>query len=126
MGNCNCENNEVVPDYTKVGFSQPQKTLASADADSVDQLHQQLAADGIMAVNISACASAKYSNGQICFNFPLLGQKCFKAPINIPANATLKICGDVCTNSWHIPKGLKGTLYVNDNSVWTGTIWGSC
>lgn len=135
MSKCQCEK-DVIPDYTKVGFeNQPANANLASDNNNltaennitVEGLKSQLDSAGVQALNLQACVSASYDpkTNKICFNFPIIGQICFPSPINIPIGATLKVCGDVCT-SWGFPKGLKITLYLNNNPVWSGVVWGSC
>lgn len=128
MSKCQCEK-DVIPDYTKVGFeTQPANAnLTSENNITVEGLKSQLNSAGVQALNLQACVSASYdpTTNKICFSFPIIGQICFPSPISIPVGATLKVCGDLCT-SWGIPTGLKITLYLNDNSVWSGVVWGSC
>lgn len=142
MSKCQCEK-DVIPDYTKVGFeNQPANAnLASENTNlttentnlttenniTVEGLKSQLDSAGVQALNLQACVSASYdpTTNKICFSFPIIGQICFPSPISIPIGATLKVCGDLCT-SWGIPTGLKITLYLNNNPVWSGVVWGSC
>lgn len=129
MCDCDKKDQSTVTDFTKHGFASKSATTKVSQistAKSVELFHQSLADQGITALDISACASASLSNGQICFNFPVVGNICFPVPIPLPpVGASLKVCGEVCTK-WVLPTGVKVTLYVNDNAVWTGTVWGSC
>src|SRR5471032_1830 len=129
MSDCNCKNTETIPDFTKEGFSGKQGPLQTSlvtATHTVPSLHQQLADQGVLALDVSACVSASYDGSKICLTFPIIGNICFNAPINIPVGAVLKACGTVCTKWGVIPEGLKITLYLNNNPVWNGVVWGSC
>lgn len=119
-----------VPDFTKEGFRGKTVSFKQTQNDSmlsVQSFHQQLADQGITALDLSACASASLNNGEICFNFPVVGKICFNSPIPLPPiGASLKVCGEVCFKWGVIPEGVKVTLYLDDNPVWNGTVWGSC
>jgi hypothetical protein len=123
MSDCNCKDTQVIPDFTKEGFSK-KGNVGASNMISTASLHQQLAGQGVQALDISACVSATYNGSQICLNFPIIGNICFTAPISIPVNASLKACGSTCGS--FIPTGLKITLYVNDVAMWSGVIWGIC
>jgi hypothetical protein len=128
MCDCDKKDSSTVPDFTKHGFagkSVAMKGSQTGTAHSVESLHKSLAEQGILALDISACVSASLNNGQICFNFPVVGNICFPVPVHLPVDASLKVCGEVCVKLI-VPTGVKVTLYVNDNPVWNGTVWGSC
>jgi hypothetical protein len=130
MSDCNCQNTEIIPDFTREGFDAAANGNGFVDTTTehtVESLHQQFSLDGVQALDLKACVSASYSNGQVCFKFPVIGNVCFKVPVKIPANASLKVCGQVCLKTFPpIPQGLKVTLYVNDKAVWSGVVWGKC
>lgn len=127
MSGCQCDP-QVVPDYTKVGFNgESSNALQSSvkTTNTIESVQNQLSSTNVQALSLSACVGASYRNGDVCFDFPVFGNVCVNVPIGIPANANLRVCGDVCT-TWGIPTGLKITLYVNDQALWSGTVVGSC
>jgi hypothetical protein len=102
-----------VADFTVTGFGP-----AGAAAR-----HPQL--EGVLALKAQFCVSASTApNNQICFSAPIVGQYCITSPVPIPPGAQLKACGETC-GSW-IPTGVKVSIYLNGNVIWTGTVWGSC
>lgn len=111
------ETNDIVPDLTK--------THGAAGASNLQpfELHPST-----LAAQISVCVSAKYDNGKICVNFPVVGEICFKAPLSIPVDATVKVCMQTCGTKFTPPffKGIKATVYFQDKAIWSGVIWGSC
>ncbi len=115
MSDCTCQQNALsaedhVPDFSVHGF----------DVSS-NELSANL--EGVHALQLSACVSASYQNGQLCFTLPIFGKKCISVPVKIPVGATLKVCGQTCGSI--IPTGMKLTLYVNNVAVYTFTI-GRC
>ncbi|RXK80016.1 hypothetical protein EST62_12985 [Chlorobaculum sp. 24CR] len=108
-----------VPNFSVSGFehtaSNP-KTLQSAHAQ-MPRLH---------ALNLSACVGARYDSAtnKICFTVPIYGDACITAPMSIPLDAGLKACIQTCGAL--IPTGVKVTIYLNDNAVWNGVVFGSC
>lgn len=122
MSNCNCddETNNAVPDLTKASKSALQSTQANSSALAFDQ--------NTLAAKISACVAATYNNGQICVNFPIVGNICFAVPVHIPVGAAVKVCMETCGFRFGVPpfNGIKASVYLNDQVVWTGTIYGSC
>jgi len=111
------DNSNIVPDLTKthgeVNYSKVQAF----------EFHPST-----LAAKISACVSAKYDNGRICVNFPVVGDICFDVPLSIPVGATVKVCMETCGFKFGVPpfKGIKATVYFQDSAIWTGVIWGSC
>lgn len=81
-----------------------------------------------LAAKISACVEAKYENGQICVNFPVIGDICFKVSLPLPSGSSVKVCMETCGYKFTPPffKGVKATVYVGSQALWTGTIWGHC
>lgn len=109
------DNNGIVPDLTKKqGGSQAAQAL---------EFHPST-----LAAQISACVSAKYDNGRICVNFPIVGNICFNAPLKIPVGAEVKVCMETCGFRIGVPPfdGIKATVYFQDSAIWSGTIYGSC
>lgn len=81
-----------------------------------------------LAAQVAACVSAKYENGQICVNFPIVGSICFSVGLPIPNGTSVKVCMETCGFRFGIPPfdGIKASVYANDVALWTGVIWGSC
>lgn len=81
-----------------------------------------------LAAQISACVSAKYENGEICVNFPIVGNICFKVSLPIPNGTSVKVCMQTCGFKIGIPPfdGIKATVYADDKELWSGVIYGSC
>jgi hypothetical protein len=111
------ENNNIVPDITK---THGEATHANVQAF---EFHPST-----LAAQIRLCASAQYDDGKICVHFPAIGKICFKAPLSIPLNATVKVCMETCGFKLKPPffKGIKATVYFDDKAIWSGVIWGSC
>ncbi len=111
------DNNNIVPDITKT------EAKINDSQSQVLKFHPST-----LAAQMSACVSAKYENGRICVNFPVIGDICFNAPISIPVGATVKVCMSTCGFKFGVPpfKGLKATVYFEDSAIWSGVIWGSC
>lgn len=127
MSACQC-NPQTVPNYSKVGFNgeQGQKPQSSIKTiNSIEAVQNQLRSSNVQALSLSACVSASYQNGDVCFDFPIFGNICVNIPIGISGNTSLSVCGDVCT-TWGIPTGLKITVYADNQAVWNGTVVGLC
>lgn len=111
---CTCQNNaagEAVPDFTAAGFR---------GASAVQSQHE-----GVQALDMSFCVAASTEAGnQICFTVPIYGKFCITSPIPIPPNAQLKACGQTCGS--FIPTGVKVTVYLNGNPIFTKVVWGVC
>lgn len=114
---CQDNMNNIVPDLTKTHGE-----VNNTKVQTFDFHPSTIAAD------IRACVSAKYDNGRICVHFPIIGDICFKAPLSIPVDATVKVCMATCSFRIGIPpfKGIKATVYFQDEAIWSGNIWGSC
>lgn len=121
MSKCNCNESQI---------------SANALLSNPDALREDLAVyeNGSMAFDentthalVSICVNATASNGRICFNFPLVGNVCFNPPVTIP-NGTVQVCASTCGFRIGVPpfKGIKANVIVNGNTLWSGTIWGSC
>jgi hypothetical protein len=111
------DNNDIVPDLTKThGKVNDSKAQAFEFHPSTQ------------AAKISACVSAKYDNGRICVHFPIVGDICFSAPLSIPVDAKVKVCMETCGFQYKVPpfKGIKATVYFQDEAIWSGVIWGHC
>ena len=106
----------LVPDYTAVGFGNNPDLITNALKHLKD----------VQALSLSACVGASYnaSTNQICFSVPIYGNVCITSPAHIPVNAQIKACISTCSHI--IPTGVKGTIYVNGDPIWSGTIAGSC
>ncbi|WP_343622339.1 hypothetical protein [Roseateles puraquae] len=110
---CTCQTNASahVPDFSVTGF----RGAAAAPV--------QL--EGIQALDLSFCVEASTAAGnQICFSVPVFGRFCVTSPIPIPAGAQLRACGETCGS--FIPTGLKVTIYLNGNVLFSTVVWGSC
>jgi len=110
-----------VRDLTQVAGAMPQSQ--SRGGSQAFEFHSST-----LAAQISACVSATYNNGQICVNFPIVGNICFSVSLPIPSGASIKVCMETCGFRFGIPpfNGIKATVYFNDQDLWTGVIWGSC
>jgi len=108
-----------VPDFSVHGFAAPIASAAIA-AESVETF---AVPSDVHAAKISACVSATYDNGKVCFTIPIIGKKCVSVPVHIPVGASLKICLSTCGSI--IPTGAKCTLYVNNVAVYTFVV-GRC
>ncbi|QTD37023.1 hypothetical protein JL193_12945 [Polaribacter batillariae] len=111
------DNNDIVPDLTKThGVVNDSKVQAFEFHPSTQ------------AAKISACVGAKYENGRICVNFPIIGEICFNVSLNIPIGASVNVCMETCGFRFGVPpfKGIKATVYFQNNAIWSGVIWGSC
>ena len=123
MSDCKCKDNPGaaeahVPDFSVVGFSAVAGAGAGAPGAAVHE--------GVKALKLSACVSASYNAGtnQICFTVPIYGNYCVASPVPIPVGATLKACVETCGS--FIPHGLQATMYLNNNPIFTATLWGTC
>lgn len=114
----NASGEAQVPDFSVVGFASPAGGALTAQA------HPEL--EGVHALQLQVCVSASYnsSTNQICFSVPVYGTLCILSPISIPVGASLKACAQTCGSI--IPTGLRATVYVNGNAIWSGTVVGSC
>lgn len=81
-----------------------------------------------LAAQVKACVGAIYDNGQICVNFPIVGDFCFEVNLPIPEGTSVKVCMETCGFRLGIPpfKGVKATVYVGDDELYTGVVWGVC
>jgi hypothetical protein len=81
-----------------------------------------------LAAQINVCVSATYQNGQICVNFPLVGDLCFDVSLPIPEGASVKVCMETCGFKFGVPpfNGIRASVYVGDDELFSGTIWGVC
>lgn len=105
-----------VPNYSVVGFADKSSQIASAHASFSD----------LKALRLSVCVGASYNSdsNKICFKIPIYGDFCVASPVPIPIDAEIKACAETCGQ--FIPTGLKATIYLNGNSIWSGNIAGSC
>lgn len=118
MSDCTCkEPNEIsssehVPDYSAVGFG--------VTASSAPKL------EGVLALRMSVCVGASYNQAtnKICFTIPVYGDYCLNSPISIPVSGQLKVCAETCGR--FIPTGLKATVYLNGDVLFTTTLFGFC
>ncbi|GLQ99867.1 hypothetical protein GCM10007863_42870 [Dyella mobilis] len=122
MGNCNCQPDNGVRDLTKVPRAQP------ADAPANQGLHAFEFPPNTLAALISLCVSASYNNGQICVNFPVIGDICFSVSLPIPSGSSVQVCMETCGFRIGVPpfKGIAASVSFNGTQLWSGTIWGSC
>ena len=81
-----------------------------------------------LAAQVKVCVSATYENGKICVNFPVVGDICFDVSLPIPEGTSVKVCMESCGFKFGIPpfKGIKATVYLGDDELYTGVIWGTC
>ena len=111
---CSCQGGvsaQHVPDFTVSGVH------------GAHAANPQLA--GVQALGLSFCVAASTeANNQICFTVPVYGKFCITSPVSIPPGAELRACGETCGS--FIPTGLKATIYLNGNAIFTTVIWGSC
>lgn len=114
---CQDNNKNIVRDLTKA-----QGEVHASNVQAF-QFHSST-----LAAQISACVSAKYDNGQICVNFPIVGDICFSVPLSIPVDATVKVCMETCGFRFGVPPfdGIKATVYFQGSAIWSGVIYGSC
>ncbi len=124
MTDCTCKNqsNQTavahVPNFTVVGFN--------AQSQASAPLLNPAVLEGVEALALSVCVSASYNpaNNQICFSIPIYGSYCVASPIGIPVGGVLKVCAQTCGSIF--PTGLKATVYLNNNVIYTYNIFGSC
>lgn len=111
------DNHNIVPDLTKTHGA-----VNNSKAQAFEFHPSTLAAQ------ISACVSAKYDDGRICVDFPIVGNICFNVSLPIPVDASVKVCMESCGFRIGVPpfKGIKATVYSQDSPIWSGVIWGSC
>ena len=81
-----------------------------------------------LAAQINVCVSATYQNDQICVNFPIVGDFCFDVSLPIPEGSAVKVCMETCGFRIGLPpfKGIKASVYVGDDELYSGTVWGVC
>ena len=107
-----------VPDFSVVGFdsSRTSTSLAEAHAKIKD----------LLALRLQVCVGASYdpATNRICFTVPVYGDLCVTSPVHIPVGGSLKACAETCGPI--IPTGLKVTIYLNGNQVFSGTLVGFC
>jgi len=108
----------LVPDFSARGFTQGTTTT------SMEAAHAQL--KDLRAMQLSVCVGASYnpSTNKICFTIPIYGDLCVTSPVPIPVGGDLKACAETCGS--FIPTGLKVTIYLNGNPIFSGTIIGFC
>jgi hypothetical protein len=106
----------LVPDFSVQGFAEGGQSVAAAHAK----------VQNLRALKLNVCVGASYnpSTNQICFSIPIYGNACITSPISIPVGGELKACASTCGS--FIPTGVQATIYLNGNSIWSGTIFGSC
>jgi len=106
----------LVPDFSVVGFAEGRKGVVEA--------HARLT--GLRALRLSVCVGASYNpaTNQICFTIPIYGDFCVTSPVQIPIGGDLKACAETCGPI--IPTGLKVTIYLNGNPIFSDTIVGNC
>jgi hypothetical protein len=114
------ENYDIVPDITQNNWGEPKFEGNPFEGLEFDS--------STLAAQVTACVTANYNNGKICVNFAGLKNLCFNVPLKIPAGATVKVCMSTCGFRFKVPpfKGIKATVYFNNQAVWTGIIWGNC
>lgn len=106
-----------VPDFTVAGFS-------GGGASTLAEAHARL--PNLQALKLSACLGASYNTAtnQICFTVPVYGDACVTSPVRVPVGGALKACVETCGSI--IPTGVKVTIYLNNNPIFNGTIFGFC
>ncbi len=111
-----------VPDFTQNPKAALHQVQAKAAPTAFD-VHPST-----NALLIGACVSAQYQPGQICVNFPVVGQICFPVTLPIPAGSEVKVCMQTCGFVWGVPpfNGIEATVSFNGANLWSGVIWGSC
>jgi hypothetical protein len=111
-----CCGQSLVPDYSVTGFDANPERLESAHAQLKD----------VLALKLSVCVGASYdpATNKICFNIPIYGDICVTSPVSIPVGGALKACAETCGS--FIPTGLKVTIYLNGEPIFSGTVIGSC
>lgn len=111
---------------TNTNYSDAQSHVPNFSIRGFEEAAELPALQGVHALQVKACVAASYdpNSKQICVDIPIFGKRCFSGPGSIPVGGALKVCLETCGGI--IPKGAKGTLYVNDQPIWTGVIFGSC
>ena len=111
------DNSNIVPDLTKV-----QGGVNYSEVQAFE-FHPSTEA-----AKITVCVKAEYNNGKICVHFPIVGPICFSVPVSIPGGASVKVCMESCGFRFGMPPfdGIKATVYLQGNPIWSGVIWGSC
>jgi hypothetical protein len=112
-----------VPDYELLGFEENLNQFV-VNPEQIAEVNSTL--QDVKALNLKVCVGAKYDKSKktVCFNVPIYGNLCVKVGISIPINAQIKVCAETCGR--FIPTGLKATIYVNNNKIWSGKVVGSC
>jgi hypothetical protein len=105
-----------VPDFSVLGFDSSRTSLAEAHTKIKD----------LLALRLQVCVGASYdpATNKICFTIPIYGDLCVTSPVHIPIGGSLKACAETCGAI--LPTGLKATIYLNGNSIYSGTLVGSC
>lgn len=98
--------------------------FGGSGANRLAEAHAQL--PGLKALQLQACVEASYdsASNQICFTAPIYGHHCVTSPIQIPFGGDLKACIQTCGSL--LPTGVKATIYLNNNPIFTVTIFGFC
>lgn len=120
--NKNSSSEAHVPDFSTVGF-----TASGAGAAGGDRMVQAHAAvPDLKALKLSVCVGGSYnpSTNQICFTIPIYGDLCVTSPVPIPIGGSIKVCAETCGS--FIPTGLKATIYLNGNVLFSTTVFGFC
>lgn len=102
-------------------------TSGAAGAAGADRLAQAHAAiPDLKALKLSVCVGGSYnpSTNQICFTIPIYGDYCVTSPVQIPVGGSIKVCAETCGS--FIPTGLKATIYLNGNVLFSTTLFGFC
>jgi len=123
MSDCKCNqdqfaSNEHVPNFATVGFDTKPTPLANQNF--------ALQLQGVQVFLYQTCVTGTYTpnNNQLCFTLPLYGDYCLTLPVHIPLGGQINICAATC-GSW-IPTGLKVTVNLNGNPIYTKVLFGSC
>lgn len=105
-----------MPDFTVAGFEGGGTGVAEAHARVAD----------LRALKLKVCVGANYNpqTNKICFSVPIYGNLCVTSPFPIPIGGDLKACAETCGAI--IPTGLKVTVYLNNNPIFSGTVVGKC
>ncbi|GKS76760.1 hypothetical protein AVME950_17710 [Acidovorax sp. SUPP950] len=128
MSDCNCNQNNAqdesthVPNFTAVGFAEGSSHAPALRSNAAGAPNLE----GVEALKLSVCVGASYNptTNQICFSVPIYGNLCITSPIHIPVGGQLKACAQTCGS--FIPTGLKVTIYLNGNPIYSGTVVGRC
>ena len=108
-----------VPDFSEAGFTASSEVSANAETFSAALATLQ----GVEALAVSGCVTARVSGNQVCFSIPIFGRFCFPSRVQIPAGAKLKACYKTCGSP--TPTGIIVTIYLNDRPFFTIVI-GRC